>query len=93
MEIKKTYKILTLVLVMQWAFIQIIAQYPDFIENYYSNGCYLYISRFLRYSLGWIPFSIGDILYALIILYIIKNISYSIKNKNFNSFMHLLAIF
>jgi len=84
MDTKKTYKILTLLLLMQWAFIQIIAQYPDFIENYYSNGFYLYISRFLRYSLGWIPFSIGDVLYIIIIILILVSAFKFFKERKFN---------
>lgn len=84
MERKKIYKILTLILVMQWAFIQILAQYPIFIEKYYSNGLYIYISKFLRLFLGWIPFSIGDILLVLFFLFIVKNIYQIIKTKKFN---------
>ena len=84
MEIKKTYKILTLVLVMQWAFIQIVAQFPAFIENYYSNSLYVYISTFLRLILGWIPFSTGDLIYAILIGYIFRSIYFTIKHKQLN---------
>jgi len=81
MERKKTYKILAILLVMQWAFIQIIAQYPEFIEQYYSNGLYLYISKFLRIIFGWLPISIGDILYIILGIIILKGIYTSIKTK------------
>ncbi len=84
MELKKTYKILSILLVMQWAFIQIIAQYPEFIEQYYSNGLYLYISKLLRIIFGWLPFSIGDILYTILGIIIIKGIYTSIKTKKLN---------
>ena len=69
---------------MQWTFIQIIAQYPKFIEQYYSNGLYLYISKFLRVFFGWLPFSIGDILYISLIFFILKGIYSSIKTKKIN---------
>ncbi|HEY9220396.1 MAG TPA: DUF3810 domain-containing protein [Lutibacter sp.] len=81
MENKKTYKILTVLLVMQWAFLRIIAQYPTAIEKYYSNGLYIYISKFLNLLFGWIPFSFGDILYAALAIVIIINIYTAIKNK------------
>jgi len=84
MEIKKTYKILTLILVMQWALIQILAQFPTFIEKYYSNGFYLYISKFLRLILGWLPFSIGDLVYILLIGYLLKDIYKTLKNRKLN---------
>lgn len=75
------YKILTVLLIMQWAFLRIIAQYPTAIEKYYSNGLYNYISKFLNLLFGWIPFSIGDILYAALAIVIIINIYTAIKNK------------
>ena len=82
MDSKKRYKILTILLVMQWAFIKIIAQFPTIIETYYSNGLYVFISRFLRIMLGWIPFSIGDLMYAAIIIFILRGIYKGIKYKN-----------
>ncbi|MHB1147305.1 MAG: DUF3810 domain-containing protein [Lutibacter sp.] len=84
MNNKKTYQILTVLLVMQWAFFRIIAQYPAGIEKYYSNGLYIYISKFLNLLFGWIPFSVGDILYAILVIVIIKNIFTAIKNKKFH---------
>lgn len=41
------------------------------VERYYSNGVYPYISRALRWLFGWIPFSVGDLLYAAAALYLI----------------------
>ena len=66
MKRKNSYKILTLLLVMQWAFIQLIADYPSVVEKYYSNGLYVYISKFLRVIFGRIPISMGDVLYTIV---------------------------
>jgi len=66
---------------MQWAFLRIIAQYPTEIEKYYSNGLYIYISKFLNLLFGWIPFSVGDILYAILLIVILKNIFTTLKNR------------
>ncbi|UMB54672.1 DUF3810 domain-containing protein [Lutibacter sp. A64] len=84
MNSKKRYKILTLLLVMQWAFIQIIAQFPTIVETYYSNGLYIYISRFLRIILGWIPFSIGDLMYTALVVFILRALYKTIKSKKIN---------
>ena len=84
MEQQKTYKILTLILVMQWAFIQILAQFPNFIETYYSNGIYKYISIFLRSIFGWLPFSIGDVFIVLLLVFIVKNVFRFVKNRKLN---------
>ncbi|WP_111708456.1 DUF3810 domain-containing protein [Lutibacter citreus] len=81
MNSNKTPKILTFLLVMQWAFIQLVAQYPSFIERYYSNGFYIYISRFYRILVGWLPFSIGDILYVIIFFILLKIVVNLFKYK------------
>jgi hypothetical protein len=41
------------------------------VESFYSAGIYPYIGRVLRLLFGWIPFSIGDILYGIVILYLL----------------------
>ena len=35
------------------------------VEKYYSNAVYPEISNLLKFSFGWLPFSLGDILYGL----------------------------
>ncbi|WP_443633033.1 DUF3810 domain-containing protein [Candidatus Marifrigoribacter sp. Uisw_064] len=45
---------------------QILKFFPEFIERYYSNGLYPFLSTMSRYLFGWIPFSIGDVFYTLI---------------------------
>ena len=55
------------------------------IEENYSNGIYRYISKFQRSIFGWIPFSIGDLFYAFLVLVIIfktvQFIKYIFKKK------------
>ena len=41
---------------------------PQWIEKYYSRGVYPEISGFLRRLLGWIPFSVGDVLYGVLFI-------------------------
>ena len=48
------------------------AFFPEVVEQYYSNGLYVYISHLLRIVFGWIPFSIGDILYSILIILILR---------------------
>lgn len=84
MQNNKTYKILSLLLIMQWAFVQIIAQYPNFIEKYYSNGVFQSLSKMNRIIFGWLPFSLGDVLYALVIVIFFKNIYAAFKHKKYS---------
>ncbi|MEO6721978.1 MAG: DUF3810 domain-containing protein [Ferruginibacter sp.] len=49
------------------------------VENYYSTGIYPDISVVLRYSLTWLPFSLGDILYGLAFFYLTWNLVTAIR--------------
>ena len=46
----------------------------DWVEAYYSLGVYPVIAKTLRTLLGWVPFSIGDLLYAGAFLWLIIKI-------------------
>jgi len=74
---KKTKIIIALLFPIQFITLKVLARYPEFVEQYYSNGLYPIISKIFRTLFGWIPFSIGDIFYTiagiLIIRYIYKN--------------------
>ena len=41
------------------------------VEKYYSQGLYPSISRLLRWLFGWIPLSLGDLLYAAAFLFFV----------------------
>lgn len=45
--------------------------FPAFIEKYYSEGLFIYISRVLHLIFNLIPFSLGDILYIAVVAYLI----------------------
>lgn len=51
--------------------IKIFSLFPEAVERYYSDGVYPFISGTQRTLTGWIPFSIGDILYFLAGLYLL----------------------
>lgn len=63
--------ILPSLLILQFIGLKLLSYLPEFVENHYSNGLYIYISHFSRNVLGWIPFSVGDILYGILIIWII----------------------
>ncbi len=43
--------------------------FPQIVERWYSNGWFVYSSRFMRTLWGRVPFSVGDVLYGTLILY------------------------
>jgi len=61
----------------QFLIVRLLAANPEWIEQFYSKGFYPYISRFFRNLFGWIPFSVGEILYTTLIIlsfrYLIRN--------------------
>ena len=67
---KKT--IIALSIIPQYLLVKLLSHYPDFVERYYSNGLYQLTSKALRYVFGWLPFSVGDILYTIAGIYIIR---------------------
>lgn len=44
--------------------IKIFSLNPDRVEKYYTFGFYPVVSKILRAIFGWIPFSVGDLLYV-----------------------------
>ena len=76
--------ILPLFLLIQIVGLKVLTFFPEFIEISYSNGLYPYLSKFSRILLGWIPFSIGDIVYGLLIIWVIRWI-YKNRKENWKS--------
>ena len=77
---KKTV-FLALLLPFQIILIQYLSGKPQFIEQYYANGLYPFISRFFRILFGWVPFSIGDLIGLILIVLIILETYKLIKNR------------
>ncbi|MGB1041822.1 MAG: DUF3810 domain-containing protein [Tenacibaculum sp.] len=92
MSYNKKHIALVVALPIQVFIVQFLSQRPAFIEQYYSNGIYPFISRFLRILLGWIPFSFGDILGLFLIILFIRAIYLLIKNKFKNLVAKLLKL-
>ncbi len=105
---KRKY-ILPLFLLIQIVSLKIIPFFPEYVEAFYSNGLYRYISFASRIVLGKIPFSVGDCIYFLLIIQLIiwlwnKRKTWKLEWKNnllsilstlsvFYFFFHLLWAF
>ena len=84
---KKGLYILAFLLPVQIVFIIFLAGYPELVENWYSRLIYPEISKLMRYGLGFLPFSLGDLLYTffgiLIVLWIIRRFKQKFRNPRF----------
>jgi hypothetical protein len=68
-----------IILILLAIFIKLSSLYSGFIEHYYSNGLYPVVSKFQRFLLGWIPLSMGDLIYAFFLLVLIVKIAQLLK--------------
>ncbi|MBC7640789.1 MAG: DUF3810 family protein, partial [Flavobacterium sp.] len=68
----KTRHILPFFLLFQIIILQILKYYPEFIEHYYSNLIYPNIANFSRILFAKSPFSVGDCIYGISLLLIIR---------------------
>jgi len=59
---------IALSIIPQIIIVKSLGSYPELVENYYSKGLYPFISNFFRITFGWLPFSIGDLIYAILII-------------------------
>jgi hypothetical protein len=61
--------------------IELLAQFPNFVEDYYSNGLYSVLAALISNLTGWIPFSITELAFWLILLIGIPLIIQRIRKK------------
>lgn len=64
--------ILPLLLLLQIIIINILSFFPEFVERYYSNGLFPYLSKGSRIFFGYFSFSIGDIIYGIVIIFALR---------------------
>jgi hypothetical protein len=70
--LKEKKTLIALLLIPQFLLVKLLANFPEFVEQYYSNGVYPVISRIFRFTLGWIPFSFGDLIYTIVLVYAVR---------------------
>lgn len=83
LQLKKiTLKCLALFFPLQLLLIYILKQHPFWVETYYSEGLFLFISQLQHYLTSWIPFSLGDLFYAALVLVILFWILNLFRNRS-----------
>lgn len=68
--------ILAIILIV---FIKLFSLNKSWVEYFYTYGIYPFISKFFRFLSGWIPFSLGDVLYVLAVFWLIFKIIKNIR--------------
>ncbi|TXH20683.1 MAG: DUF3810 domain-containing protein [Chitinophagaceae bacterium] len=77
MNLNQKYKVLLLVVFSLC--IHFFARNTSWVDDFYAQSTYLYIAKGLRFLMGWIPFSLGDLFYLLIIILLLKSVFIFIK--------------
>ena len=75
-----TRKWLFITLLVLVLVIQLLGLNSAWIEQGYSTHFYVGVSKTLRAITGWVPFSVGDLLYAALTVYLITSIFRAFRN-------------
>ena len=59
--------------------IKVFSFFPSLVEDWYSSKLYPIIAVSLRWLTGWLPFSFGDVLYTVAVIWILVRIYKTIK--------------
>jgi hypothetical protein len=74
----------------------VFANHPNAVERYYSQGLYVFVCRILHPVFNIFPFSVGDVLYIAVILYLIyalvKLVALCIKKRFMQALLFATAI-
>jgi hypothetical protein len=71
-------------LLIQIVLIQIIGSFPELVEKYYSTSFYPIWSKIVRVLFNYFSFSVGDLLYLMLIIYLIYSLYRVKKTTGFN---------
>jgi len=75
----KRFYVLGGILLLLVLFIKLYAASSQRVENGFSNGIYPPLAAFLRSLFGWMPFSLGDVLYGAFFLWVIWKLVINIR--------------
>ena len=79
-----------IMLLLVLGLLQLAGYFPSFIDKVYVAWFYYFLNRILTFSLGKIPFSAGDILYAIALLFITYRLFLVLKKKE-NRWINLIT--
>lgn len=91
---KALRRFLALSIFPQILMLNILTHYPPFVETYYSNLLYPFISKIFRLVFGWLPFSVGDLIYSTALIFMLRWL-YKLTKKGFKQLYlkeHLISI-
>ena len=88
----KTFRFFAFLLIPLWFFLQWVAEYSTWIDTWYANGLYKWLSPFTLALTAWVPFSVGDIFYIVVILYLLFELKHLPKWFRWKRLVRALGI-
>ena len=79
-KIKRKQVGLTIILALLALAVRLFSLRADWVETYYSEGIYPLIGKGMRSIFGWLPFSLGDLLYLLAVAWLVYQLVRLIRN-------------
>ena len=87
MQASRRWWLTPLILLIIIVLLHLLVLQPLWIENIYSTHIYPPVSSLLRILTGWIPFSIGDIVYASVFIwFLVKTLRFFVKKPTWQKF-------
>jgi len=83
---------IALSLIFQIILVKWIGSHREWVEIYFSHGWYSLVSKFWRILLGWIPFSVGDLIYLGLLVLAVRYIILKYKYIGKHPFLFLRNI-
>jgi hypothetical protein len=78
MKHKKNWILIGTLLILV-LFIHLVSTNALSVEQHYSTGLYPYMSSFFRALTGWLPFSLGDLLYGVAAIWLLWKVYINVK--------------
>src|SRR5690554_6016279 len=66
-------------------------KFPEFFTYIYNQRIYQFVDIILHYLTKYIPFSVGDLVYAIVVLWVVYKSYYFLKRKLFRKFVLLIV--
>jgi hypothetical protein len=70
----RIYRFFAISIIPQWLLLQWIKCNPEIVDQFYSQGVFIWLSKLSLLATAWIHFSVGDLFYAITIAFILKRI-------------------
>ena len=89
----RIYKYFAISIIPHWLLLQWIKRNPEIVDQFYSKGLIVWLSKLSLQSTAWIPFSVGDLFYAIAIAYILKSIWHFKRLLRWSTCIKILGCF